>query len=76
MESIVSLIVTVLGIASLILNIYISNSPKRREEERNAEIEKGREDIVNGNVDAVEQRIDRLCRAEDDRNAGIKDGKN
>jgi len=73
-----SIIAGILSILGLLLKWWLDSNPRRMEEARNDEIEQGRRDLVDGDVAAVEQRIDRLLRATaeaDNRHAGSADSK-
>ena len=48
-------LVTLVG---LLLKAWLTGAPERKKEADNATTQQGRADIVNGNVDAVSQRID------------------
>ena len=54
------IITGVLSIFALLLKQYMDGAPKRQEEARNALVEKGREDIADGNTIAVNARADEL----------------
>lgn len=77
-ESILSIIGSVLAIIALIAEAYMAmaKSPERKAAERDEEILQGRRDLADGNAPAVEQRLDKLLRNIDEnhcRHAGIKD---
>jgi len=58
---------TVAGILLLLLEYWISKAPERKERDNEKEKQDGREDVVNGDVDAVVARIDRLLTKARDR---------
>ncbi len=64
----------ILGFISVLLNLWMAGQEKRDEKTREEEIQQGRRDIVDGNVDAVQQRIDRLLTKSSSDPAGSKDG--
>ncbi len=49
-----------LSIIGLLLKAWFDGAPKRKTEAADAAIQQGRKDIVDGNVDAVSERLDRL----------------
>lgn len=65
-----------LGIVALLLKAYFAGKPQRDERKADEELQQGRKDVVDGNVDAVSARIDRLLKADQGNGtAGSKDGK-
>lgn len=63
-------IATILGIVLWGLKRYAA---KKAETDANEKQQQGRQDIVSGNVDAVQSRIDSVCSgAENNSNAGVK----
>ena len=58
-------IAAAIGIIALVLKQYYAGAPNRMEEERDEDIQQGRRDIADGDVDAVNERIDRLLPSED-----------
>ena len=75
METILSIVAALLTIGVLLLKRR--QTPEAKNEQRNEEIQKGRQDLVDGNADAVTARVDRLLVAIKgrDRNAGGQDSK-
>jgi len=55
-----------IGIIALVLKAYYDGKKERDEKAREEEIQQGRRDLVDGNVDAVSERIDRLLRDKSD----------
>lgn len=53
-----AVIASVLGIILVALKQWAANSPAREKEAADEKIQQGRQDIVSGNVDAMQQRID------------------
>jgi len=53
-------VTAVFTVIAALLQIWAENSPQRAKEKRDAEIQQGRTDIANGNVAAVNQRLDRV----------------
>jgi len=51
-----------------ILKVWIGGKEKREEKQADEQMQQGRKDIVDGNVDAVSARIDRLLTKASDRN--------
>ena len=64
----------VLAIAGILLKIYVAKKPARDERKRKDVIQEGRQDIVDGNVGAVESRIDGLLDEAGGSNAGSAGG--
>lgn len=62
------------GIISLWMKEYYSeeNKTARKKENGDEELQKGRNDIESGNVDAVSARIDKLLTEENNRIVGLK----
>lgn len=58
-------IAATIGIIALVLKQYYAGAPERVEEKRDEEIQQGRTDIADGDIDAVNERIDRLLGSED-----------
>lgn len=58
-------IAAIIGIIALMLKQYYAGAPKRVEEQRDDEIQQGRRDIADGDIDAVNERVDRLLPSED-----------
>lgn len=56
-----ALIAGLVTIAGLLLKTWLSSAPARQKEAENEAIQKGRTDLGNGNIDAIESRIDRVC---------------
>ncbi|MBU0907747.1 MAG: hypothetical protein KKE05_06345 [Nanoarchaeota archaeon] len=50
----------------MVLKAYYDGKKERDEKAREEEIQQGRRDLVDGNVDAVSERIDRLLRDKSD----------
>ena len=68
-----AVIASVLGIILVALKQWAANSPAREKEAANEKIQQGRQDIVSGNVDAMQQRIDGLLNdTNSNSDAGIK----
>ena len=61
------LIAALLTLATKLYEAYQRNAPSRETRKRDEEIDQGRKDIVDGNVDAVQSRIDQLLRHKNDR---------
>ena len=59
-------VAALLGVVGILLKMYIANAPYRAMEKTYDEIEKGRQDIANGDSDAVSSRIDKLLTQERD----------
>lgn len=51
---------TLAAIVLLLLREYVSRKPQQIEEQNNDAIQEGRQDIADGNVSAVNDRIDKL----------------
>ena len=62
-----SLITVLLTLVTKVYEAYQRNAPKREAQKRDEEIDQGRKDIVDGNADAVQSRIDWLLRHKNDR---------
>jgi len=58
-------------IAGLLVKAWLASSPQRAKEASDDKVQQGRNDIVDGNVGAVSQRIDGLCKDSGNSNAGI-----
>lgn len=68
-----AVIASVLGIILVALKQWAANSPAREKEAADEKIQHGRQDISNGNVDAVQQRIDGLLNdTNGNSNAGVE----
>lgn len=59
-------------IAGLLVKAWLTSAPERQKEAENEAIQKGRADLVDGNVDAIESRIDRLCNGSSGSVAGLE----
>lgn len=55
-----AVVASVLGIILVALKQWAANSPAREKEAADEKIQQGRQDIQNGNIDVIEQRIDGL----------------
>lgn len=53
-------ITVLIPLIAALFKFWLDRQPERNEAKRNAEIQKGREDIANSNVAAVSERIDRV----------------
>lgn len=53
-----------LSVVALLLEAWAQNRPQRNKEKADDATQKGRQDIVDGDVDAVSERIDKLLSAE------------
>ena len=51
----------VISLIGVLVKLWIDGKPKREEEKASDKLQQGRQDIVQGNTDAIEQRIDQLC---------------
>lgn len=69
------LIVSILSLVGVLVKIWADKTPEREQEKRDEHIDQGRQDIVDGNVDAVSKRVDDLLRdtAPSD-SGGVKNG--
>jgi hypothetical protein len=53
-------VAAIFGVIAVLLKAYISRQPERERDDHEKEIQTGRQDIVAGDVGAVESRIDGL----------------
>lgn len=59
------------AVVGMLLKAYLAKAPQRQEEAKADAIQEGRQDIVNGDSDAVAARIDRVL-AQNGSDAGSK----
>ena len=60
MNAALAIIAALLPMVLELLRTWIDNAPKRKQEDLHEEVQQGRQDIANGNVDNVNILIDRV----------------
>ena len=65
-EAICSVVAALIGLIVLVVELYRESSPERKADKREEEILQGRQDIVDGDADAVQRRLDQLLRDDAD----------
>jgi hypothetical protein len=66
-------IAAIAGVIAVLLKSYLAKEPQRDEARHEKEIQQGRQDILDGNADDVESRIDRLSSPANSDTGGISD---
>ena len=60
MTGVAAAVTAFLGIVSVLLELWVKQAPARDKEREDARNQKGRQAVIAGDVDAVQQRIDGL----------------
>jgi hypothetical protein len=66
-------IAAIAGVIAVLLKAYLAKEPQRDEARHEKEIQQGRQDILDGDADAISRRVDRLPSPANSDTGGIAD---